>query len=186
MPWPLDNTPGDEKTPELTWWTVKTYHKKNCEQREIFLNREHDGRVIVTDGFRWVTYNVATDDGKFPDFEFTTVPGGDDKKDSLDLNNLCDNNIVESELVEMFDGGCWGDTEVEGIDDEEEVERIQELISEEGSYALEEDGDGDWFLDETEVWVWGPLEVSNEDGSIRRIIIADAEGNVLDFDEDAS
>ena len=92
-------------------------------------------------------------------------------------------NIDSTELVEMFDGGCWGDTEVEGIEDEEEVDRIKELISEEGSYALEDDGDGDWYLSDTECWVWGPLEIEDEDGNVR-IIIADEDGNVVDFEED--
>ena len=169
----------------MAWWTIKTYYKKSCEQIEYFRNREIDGaQVIVRDGFRFAEYQIETSDDNFPEFEFTEVPGGDGKKDSLDLNSLYGGNIESTELVEMFDGGCWGDTEVEGIDDEDEVERIQELISEEGSYALEEDGDGDWYLDETEVWVWGPLEVSNEDGTITRIICADEEGNVVDFKEE--
>ena len=54
---------------------------------------------------------------------------------------------------------------------------LEELINEEGSYALEEDGDGDWFLDETEVWAWGPIEITNDDGYCR-VIVADADGNV--------
>ena len=66
------------------------------------------------------------------------------------------------------------------IEDEEEVERLEEFISEEGAWALEDEGD--WYLDETEVWVWGPLLVIDEDGN-ERIIIADDDGNVLDFKE---
>jgi hypothetical protein len=97
------------------------------------------------------------------------------------MNSLYGDNIESSDLVEMFDGGCWGDTEITGIDDEEEVERLQEFVSENGSYALEDEGD--WYLDETEVWVWGPLEVEDEDGNVR-IIIADEDGNVVDFVEE--
>lgn len=165
----------------MATWTIRTHYKKSCEQIEYFYNREIDGaRVIVRDGFRFAEYTIETSDDNFPEFEFKQVPGGDGRRDSLDLNSLYSGNIESSELVELFDGGCWGDTEVEGIDDEDEVERLIELISEEGSYALEEDGDGDWYLSDTEVWVWGPLEVEDEQGNVR-IIIADEDGNVTDF-----
>ena len=81
------------------------------------------------------------------------------------------------------DVGILGGQPLDGIDDEDEVERLTTLIEEEGSYAVEEDGDGDWYLDETEVWVWGPLEVTDDEGNVR-IIIADAEGNVTDFKDE--
>jgi hypothetical protein len=162
-------------------WTIRTHYKKSCEQIEYFYNRNIDGaKVIVRDGYRRAEFTIETTDDKFPDIQFTEVPGGDGKKDSVDLFSMYGDNIDSTELVEMFDGGCWGDTEVEGIEDEEEVERIKELISEEGSYALEDDGDGDWYLSDTECWVWGPLEIEDEEGNVR-IIIADEDGNVIDF-----
>jgi len=162
----------------MAWFSVKTYYKKSCEQHEYFVQREGEGRIKVVDGFRFCEYKIETNDDKFPEFEFTFVPGGDGKKDSLDLNNLTGKNIEYSELVEMFDGGCWGGVEVEGIEDEDEVEELEEFISENGAYALEDEDE--WYLDETEVWVWGPLEVTDEDGNTR-IIIADENGNITDF-----
>ena len=163
------------------WWTIKTYYKKSCEQHEHFIQNDGPGRIKVTDGFRFAEYTVETNDGEFPRIEFTTVPGGNGACDSIDLNSCFGDNVAQTELVEMFDGGCWGDIEIEGIDDEDEAERLEELISEEGSYALEDDGD--WYLDETEVWVWGPLEISDEEGNTR-IVIADADGNMIDFVEE--
>jgi hypothetical protein len=164
-------------------WTIRTHYKKSCEQIEYFYNRNIDGaKVIVRDGYRRAEFTIETTDDKFPDIQFTEVPGGDGKKDSVDLFSMYGDNIDSTELVEMFDGGCWGDTEVEGIEDEEEVERIKELISEEGSYALEDDGDGDWYLSDTECWVWGPLEIEDEEGNVR-IIIADENGNVSEFEK---
>ena len=59
---------------------------------------------------------------------------------------------------------------------------LREKIEEEGSYSIEDDGE--WYLDETEVWVWGPLEVTNEETGETRIIIADEDGNVTDFKEE--
>lgn len=165
----------------MAYWTIKTYHKKSCEQQEYFVQRDGTGRIKVIDGFRWCEYSIETSDDEFPDINFTEVPGGDGKRDSLDLNCLGGENIESCELVEMSDGGCWGDIEIEGIDDEEEEERLREFINEEGSYALEDDGD--WYLDETEVWVWGPLEVTNDETGDTRIIIADENGNVVDYEE---
>jgi hypothetical protein len=164
----------------MALWTIRTHYKKSCEQIEYFYNRETDGKIIVRDGYRFAEYSIETSDDNFPEIEFTEVPGGDGKKDSLDLNSLYGNNIESSELIEMFDGGCWGDIEIEGIEDEDEVARLTALIEEDGSYAVEEDGDGDWYLSDTEVWVWGPLEVEDEEGNVR-IICADEEGNVIDF-----
>lgn len=165
----------------MAFWTVKTYHKKSVEQHEHFLQREGDGHIKVIDGFRWAEFTVETDDDEFPQFEFTEVPGGDGKKDSLDLFSVSGSNIVGSEMVMMDDGGCWGDIEIEGIEDEDEEAALREKIEEEGSYSIEDDGD--WFLDETECWVWGPIEVTGEDGNVR-IIIADAEGNVTDYKDE--
>jgi hypothetical protein len=65
--------------------------------------------------------------------------------------------------------------------DEDEVERLTDLINEEGAYALEEDGD--WYLSDTDCWVWGPLEVEDDEGNVR-IVIADENGNMIDFKED--
>lgn len=164
----------------MATWTIRTHYKKSCEQREIFYNREINGaEVIVTDGFRSCEYTIETSDDNFPDFEFTYVPGGDGQKDSLDLNSLNGSNIESTDLVEMYDGGCWGGTEFKGLTLEQE-EELEELISEEGSYAIEEQEDSEWYLSDTEVWVWGPLEVEDESGNVR-IICADADGNVIDY-----
>jgi hypothetical protein len=82
----------------------------------------------------------------------------------------------------MFDGGCWYDVEFEDLTEEEE-EEIQEFIDENSIYELEEREDS-WYQDETEWWVWGPIEIKNEDGETVRIICADADGNVVDFKEE--
>lgn len=162
-------------------WTIRTHYKKSCEQIEYYYHRNSDAKIIVRDGFRRAEFTIETTDDEFPAIEFDQVPGGDGKTDSLDLFSLIGDNIDNTELVEMFDGGCWFDVEIEGIDDEDEVERLEEFIREEGAYALEDDGE--WYLSDTECWVWGPLEIEDEDGNVR-IIIADDDGNVIDFVEE--
>jgi hypothetical protein len=37
---------------------------------------------------------------------------------------------------------------------------------------------------DTHWWIWGPIEIKNEDGDRVRIICADDDGNVVDFEED--
>jgi hypothetical protein len=165
----------------MAFFTVKTFYKKSCEQHEHYVQSEGKGRILVKDGFRFCEFEVETNDDNFPQFEFDRVPGGDGKKDSLDMYSLSGSNIEGSELVEMVDGGCWGDIEIEGIEDDEEVERLEEFISEEGAYSLEDDGA--WYLEDTEVWIWGPIEVTSEDGTVR-IICADEDGNVVDWDDE--
>jgi hypothetical protein len=65
--------------------------------------------------------------------------------------------------------------------DEEEQQRLQELIDEEGVYSLEDQED--WMHDETEMYIWGPIQIEGENGFIK-IIIADENGKVVDFKED--
>lgn len=163
-------------------WIVKNYYKKSCEQHEYFIQREGQGRVKVTDGFRWATFRVTTTDDNFPEFEFEEVPGGNGAQDSLNLFSVSGPNIEDSEMIDMFDGGCWGDIEIEGLDEEQE-EELREFIEENGAWALEDEGE--WYLDETECWVWGPIEITNEDNESQTlIVIADANGNVTEFEKD--
>ena len=178
-PFPGPATTENAITEELKsrWWTVRTHYKKSCEQHEYFVQNKGKGRIKVVDGFRFCTYNVETNDGEFPKFEFATVPGGNGKKDSIDMNSINGANIETSELVEMFDGGCWGETKFEGLTLEQE-EELEEFLSENGSYALEDNGE--WYLEDTEVWVWGPLEVEDDEGNVR-IVVADENGNMVDF-----
>ena len=165
----------------MATWTIRTHYKKSCEQIEYYYNRKIPGaKIIVRDGYRRAEFTIETTDDEFPAIEFDEVPGGDGKRDSLDLFSLIGDNIDSTELVEMFDGGCWGDIEFEGLTSEQE-EELEEFINENGAYALEDEGD--WYLSDTECWVWGPLELEDEEGNVR-IIIADEEGNVVDFVEE--
>ena len=166
----------------MAFWVVRTYYKKSVEQHEHYVQREGDGIITVKDGFRSCTFRVETEDDKFPEFEFVEVPGGDGKRDSIDMYSCEANNIISSEMIDMYDGGCWGDIEFENLDEDEE-EEVREFIDENGAYALEDDGE--WYLEDTEVYIWGPIEVINEDDeNIKRIIIADEDGNMIDFVEE--
>jgi hypothetical protein len=166
----------------MATWTVSTYHKKSCQEVEHWVRREGEGRLTVTNGFRYGEWTVETTDDNPPEFEFTEVPGGDGLKDSINMLDCEINNIESVELVEMFDGGCWFDTEFEDVT-EEEREELEDFIEENSVYELEDREDG-WYNDETEWWIWGPIEIKNEDGETVRIICADEDGNVIDFEEE--
>ena len=165
----------------MAQWTVKTYYKKNVQEIETYHQRKGEGKITVTNGFRWGSWDVETTDDNPPEFEFTHVPGGDGKKDSIDMLNCEVNNIESVELISMDDGGCWYDIEVEGLDKNEE-EEVREFIEENSPYELEDDGE--WYQGDTEWWIWGPIEIQDEDGNTVRIICADADGNVIDFKEE--
>jgi len=166
----------------MATWTVKTYHKKNVQEVETYHQRDGKGRVTITNGFRWGEWTVETTDDNPPEFEFTEVPGGDGAKDSINMLDCSYNNIDNVELISMDDGGCWYDIEFEGLTLEQE-EEIEAFLEENSAYELEDRDDG-WYQDETEWWIWGPIEIINEAGDTVRIICADADGNVVDYKEE--
>lgn len=157
-------------------WTIRTYYKKSIEEHEHFVK---DGMTIIRKtGWRSGSWSVTTSDDNLPEIEFDYVPGGDGSKDSVNMYDFPGDNIEDVELIETWDG-CWEDIIWPDEMDEEEQERLQELIDEEGFYALEEE-EG-WSSFETEMWIWGPIEILNKEGETVRIVIADVNGNVTDF-----
>ena len=161
-------------------WRVSTYYKKSCEEHELYVK---DGMTIRRKvGWRWAGFFVETSDDNPPEFEFDYVPGGDGKLDSIDMYNCYANNIENVELDSMTDG-CWEDIEWPEDMDEDEIERLQELIEEHGTYEALEEMEG-WTLDETEAWCWGPILIEDENGNRVKIVIADEDGNAVEFDEE--
>ena len=153
-----------------------SYHKKSIEEREEWTK---DGeRIVRVTGWRWGEWTVTTNDGNPPNFEFSRVPGGNDAKDSIDINCCSGSNIEEVEMVETTDG-CYADIEFPEDMDEAEQERLTELWDEEFYEGWEGE---DWYQSDTEMWIWGPIEITNDKG-YSRIIIADEDGNVTDFEE---
>lgn len=145
-------------------WTVSTVDKKSCEEHEIWVKDGMEIRRIS--GFRWATFDVETNDDNPPVFEFRSTPGGSADLDSVDMYNCCENNIENVELVSM-DDGWYGDIVFPDEMSEEEQERLTELWDEEYYDGWESDG---WVLDETEAWIWGPIEVQNEAGETVMVI----------------
>lgn len=159
---------------------VSIYHKKSCEEQEYFVK---DGMTIIhKTGFRWAEFSVSTTDDTPPEFEFEVMPNGTDDPDSIDMYSPSGSNIDEVELIGMTDG-CWDDIVWPDELDEEERERLQNLIDEEGIYTALEDMEG-WMLDETQAWCWGPILIEDEEGNQVKIIVADENGNSVEYEDE--
>lgn len=161
-------------------WKVSPYYKKSCEEHEHYTK---DGMTIIRKtGYRGASFYVETTDDNPPELEFDYVPGGDGSRDSVDMYNCPGGNIENIELESMWDG-CWEDIVWSDEMDEEEQERLQELIDEEGDiYDVLENQEG-WSQSETQAWIWGPILIEDEDGNQVKIIVADEDGNVVEFEE---
>ena len=138
----------------MATWTVSTTEKKSCEEREIWTK---DGKTIVrTNGFRWGTFIVETTDDNPPE----GITGGNEE--GIDMYSHSGDNIDSINLDSMDDG--WsGDYEFCGMD-EESKQAISDAIDEADDYYeyLDENG---WLLDETEAWLFGPLEITKEENA---------------------
>ncbi|NBP56115.1 hypothetical protein EBU71_06190 [bacterium] len=125
-------------------WKITNYHKKNAVERQIWVK---DGITIFKEeGFRWGVWTCESDEQ--PDIDLNNPDG-------YDLTN----GDYDWEMEEMIDGS-WVEWTFPNDMDEEEQERIQELWDENSFEGLEEEG---WVNDETEHWIFGPIQLTNED-----------------------
>lgn len=164
----------------MATWTVEPYFKKSVEEHEHFY--KDDQTIVRRTGWRWAQWIITTNDDNPPEFEFDYVPGGDGRRDSINMYDACANNIEDVEFVESWDG-CWEDIDWPEDMDEDEIEALQERIDEEGFYDVIEEQEG-WTQDDTEMWVWGPIAVKDNNDVIVHIVEADEDGNVTIKSED--
>jgi hypothetical protein len=136
----------------MTWWNVATADKKSVEEHEFW--QKDDMVIRRINGFRWGVWAVETDGDEPPEFERVAMPTGSSDEDSIEMNSI----EYEGELESLDDG--WYN-EIIWPDDMEEAERdrLQALVDDD-AYAWEADG---WSNYETEVWFWGPLEITKDE-----------------------
>lgn len=159
---------------------VYTYHKKSCEEHEHY---HKDGMTIIRKtGFRWANFNVETTDDNPPEFEFEVMPNGTDDADSINMYSPSGPNISDVELDSMTDG-CWEEFVWPDEMDEDERARLEELIEEHGSYEALEEMEG-WMLNDSEAWCWGPIAIENDNGELVKIVVADEDGDTVEYEED--
>ena len=108
--------------------------------------------IVRVNGFRWGTFSVETTDDNPPIGLSTENPDG---ANMYDLNG---ENINQVELISM-DDGWYGDFKFEGVDEEEQEELVEAMEDDYYDY-LESN---DWYNDETEAWVYGPLSIEKDE-----------------------
>lgn len=128
----------------MATWKITNLHKKSAVERQFW---SKDGVTFSKDeGFRWGIWSCESDE-----------------KPNIDLDNPDGweqySQEEEWEMEEMIDGS-WSEWTFPDDMDEEEQERIQALWDEDYFDGLEGDG---WTNDETEYWIFGPLQLTNED-----------------------
>jgi hypothetical protein len=125
-------------------WKISNYHKKNAVERQFW---SKDGVTVSKDeGFRWGTWTCESDER--PDIDLKNPDG---------FEVLFGDHDWE---MDSMDDGCWVEWNFPDDMSEEEQEHIQELWDEDYFEGLEGDG---WSNDDTEHWIFGPLELTNVD-----------------------
>ena len=130
-------------------WRIQNYHKKSADEIQTW--RKGDDEFQKTETYRWGIWECESDE-----------------KPVVDLNNPdgwspdnADQEDYAWEMVEMIDG-CYVDWDFIGCPDmdEEEQQRIMDGWDEDSWDFLEGEG---WCLDETEAWLYGPLDIERAD-----------------------
>jgi len=126
-------------------WHVSTEDKKSVEEHEFW---EKDGMTIIRiTGYRWGSWIVTTTNDDEPNFSRIKNPLGDEKEDSIDMNNCYENNIEDVEL-ESLDDGWFSD--IMYPDDFLDEEHMNEIWDEDSYEGWEREG---WIQTETECWI---------------------------------
>ena len=135
----------------MAFWKVSTLQKKSCEEREIW--SKGNKSIIRINGFRWGTFTLETTDDNPPD-GIT-----EENKEGINIYDYTSSNF-KSIALDSMDDGWVGDCELsDNIDEDEQAELLEGMEDDYYEY-LETNG---WVNDETEVWLFGPLEITKID-----------------------
>lgn len=137
----------------MTKFVVSTKYKKSVEEHE-FWEKDQD-TIIIVKGYRWGSWYVTSSDKNEPDFVRVHNPLGPESLLSIDMNNCCDNNIVDVDLISLDDVWC-NDIIYPDNFTETEREYMDELLDKDGSEGWEQEG---WIQTETECWIHGDLSI---------------------------
>lgn len=135
-------------------WKITTQHKKSCEEHAIWSKDGKEFKIIS--GFRWGTFFVETTDDNTPELDLTNPDG-------YDFYSMYDVGNIESAELESMDDGWYGDYEFSDDFTEEEQEELKTLWEDDSYDGLEGAG---WINDDTEAWLFGPLQVEDMDGNV--------------------
>jgi hypothetical protein len=120
-------------------WRVSPTYKKSIIQIETW---QKDDLVATYEvGWRWGHFDFATK---------PTIESPSDDDERIEISEFGD--VIDSEQ----DDGCWAEWTWPDDLDEDEVERLEGLMEEEGSFALEGE---EWENVETEYFISGPFTI---------------------------
>lgn len=136
----------------MAFWKVSTTHKKSCEEHMIWYQSGRSFKIIT--GYRWGTFTVETNDDNPPEGIDPDNPEGINMYDYFSDNADC------AELDSMDDGWYMDFEFDDELFSEDEQEQLRQLWEDDSFSALEGAG---WVNDETEAWLFGPLEITRED-----------------------
>lgn len=128
----------------MATWKISNYHKKNAVERQYW---HKDGKTVIREeGFRWGTWYCDSD-----------------TKPDIDLKNPDGFEVSWTEdyewELEMMNDGCWGDLEAGRDTTDDDLKEFEEAWEEDSYEGVEALG---WSNDDTEYWLYGPLELTNE------------------------
>jgi hypothetical protein len=131
-------------------WKITPEWKKSIIDRHFWKKDGVKGIIEQEIGWRW---------GEF----YVTPPEGVTIEQFLEDYDGELNIFEEFEDVGHFEtsDGCWEEWSFYGFDDEEEQERLEELVNGEGSYELEET-EG-WSISDTETIIQGDISIEEVD-----------------------
>ena len=128
-------------------WTLKNLHKKSAVEKQFWYK---DGTTLIRyEGWRWGEFYCESDE-----------------QPKIDLKNPDGYNLSDSDYdweLAGLDDGCWSEWEFpEGMTEEEQAE-IETAWEEDYFDGMEDLG---WNNDDTEYILQGPLELTDESGTV--------------------
>ena len=125
-------------------WKIEPTWKKSTIEQQYWSKPGTPGYICHEIGWRWGEFFIETEDDTPPDLQSGV--------NMFDCGYECDDWST--------DDGCWEETEVD-ITDDVERERLEEFISENSVFDLEEEG---WIMDECEMIIDCDLSIEKVEG----------------------
>lgn len=138
----------------MALWTVSTVNKKSAEEREIWYNEEHGWEFVRVTGYRWAMFRVETSDDNPP------LGISADNPDGIDMYSYSSDNAVNGAELDSMTDGWFADCEWDPKMPEEAIEEVESGYQDYGYDWMIENG---WANNETEAWLYGPLEITKEE-----------------------
>lgn len=120
-------------------WRITPTWKKSIREVQEWTKPGESGYITHEIGWRWGEFFIDTEDDNPPNIE--------EGVDMFDCGYDCDDWST--------DDGCWEETEVD-VPDDDERERLEEFVSENSIFDLEEEG---WVMSDSYMYIECDLNI---------------------------